>query len=187
MVLKLAAQGFLGKSRMIPGLICAVSDGLKRLASVVGLALVAGLVAPQGIAAAPDPRLERDLVAITNVDRTSNGLSALIEDGQLIEIARERSEDMIQRDYFSHEIPPTGERVFAIMDRRGVPFEVAGENLGWNTAGREATVQHVEKDFMNSPSHRSNILRDVFTTIGVGAVPAPDRIMYSVLFMKPFS
>ena len=65
-------------------------------------------------AAAANPRLERELMALTNVDRTSNGRTALLEQDQLIGLARERSDDMITRDYFAHEIPPTGERVFAV-------------------------------------------------------------------------
>jgi uncharacterized protein YkwD len=138
------------------------------------------------VSAAPDPELERELVAMTNVDRTSNGLSSLIEDGLLLEVARERSADMLARNYFSHDIPPTGEKVFAIMDRRQVPFESAGENLAWNNGTRGVSVQRAEQDFMNSPTHRANILRGVFTHIGSGAEVGSDKIMYTVLFMKPF-
>jgi uncharacterized protein YkwD len=156
---------------------------------VVGLVLLIGsalAVAVPAAAADPLPSLERDLVALTNVDRTSNGLNALIEDDRLIGVARERSQDMLDRDYFSHDIPPNGEKVFAVLDRKAIPFQSAGENLAWNTAAKDATVQKAETDFMNSPAHRANILHNGFVSIGVGAQPGTSRFMYTVLFMKPF-
>src|SRR5439155_903218 len=84
------------------------------------------------------------------------------------------------------EIPPSGEKVFAVMDRAAIPFQSAGENLAWNTAAVSATVQKAETDFMNSPAHRANILHDGFISMGVGAQPGTSRFMYTVLFMKPF-
>jgi len=153
----------------------------------VGLLLALAPLRPShGLTANPDTNLERDLVALTNVDRTSNGLNALLQEERLIDIARTRSEDMITRNYFSHTIPPSGEKVFVELDRRGIDFDIAGENLAWNNAGAAASVQRAETDFMNSPTHRANLLRDGFTDIGVGAIPGADRIMFTVLFMRPF-
>jgi uncharacterized protein YkwD len=39
---------------------------------------------------------------------------------------------MIDNDYFSHSIPGVG-NVFDVLDQRGYCYEVAGENIGWNT------------------------------------------------------
>jgi hypothetical protein len=156
----------------------------------LGLALgaMALAIAPvsRGISFDPSPNLERDLVALTNVDRTSNGLGAVVEELRLLEIARERSDDMLNRNYFSHEIPPSQQKVFALLDQRGVDFEMAGENLAWNNAAEAGTVQRAQTDFMNSPTHRANVLRAAFTHIGAGAIRGPDRTMFTVLFMKPF-
>lgn len=159
--------------------------GVQATAALVIIAAMLGQALAITRAANPDPNLERDLIALTNVDRTSNGLSSVVEDTRLIAIARERSDDMLIRDYFSHGIPPTGERVFGIISARGIVYEIAGENLAWNNAKRDASVQFAEQSFMNSPGHRANILRDAFTTIGVGAIPGVGKIMYTVLFMKP--
>lgn len=156
------------------------------VATAVAMLAVALLLTPAATSAGnPDPNLERDLVALTNVDRTSNGLGALLDESRLIGLARERSDDMLIRDYFSHDIPPAGEKVFAEMGRRGIRYELAGENLEWNGSARAATVQFARQDFMNSPTHRANVLRDVFTRIGVGAIPGTNRVMFTVLFMKP--
>ena len=134
-------------------------------------------------AAQANPRLERDLVALTNVDRASNGLSALVENERLIELARERSDDMQVRNYFGHEIPPDGTLVFALMDARSIAYRAAGENLAANNAGESATVQRAQSDFMNSPSHRANILESRFDEIGVGAIPGPTKNVFTVLFL----
>src|SRR2546428_385155 len=93
---------------------------IRLMTRLLGLILLVSLtLAMRAPAAAADPvaSLERDLVALTNVDRTSNGLNALIEDDSLVGVSRERSQDMLDRDYFSHEIPPNGEKVFAVLDR----------------------------------------------------------------------
>src|SRR5688572_25848775 len=157
------------------------------LAVALGAIVLAIAPVSRGLALDPNPALERDLIALTNVDRTSNGLGAVVEEGRLLEIARERSDDMVTRNYFSHEIPPSQQKVFAILDQRGVDFEMAGENLAWNNAPGAGTVQRAQTDFMNSPTHRANVLRGAFTHIGVGAIPGPDRVMFTVLFMKPFA
>ena len=144
---------------------------------------IMALLPTRDAAALADPRLERDLVALTNVDRSSNGLSALLESDGLIDLARERSDDMLTRGYFGHEIPPNGELVFALMQRRGIDYRAAGENLASNNAGQSATVQRAQQDFMNSPLHRGNILSREFSVIGVGAIPSSAKTMYTVLFM----
>jgi uncharacterized protein YkwD len=160
-----------------------------RLPTALGTALALALLAvgPFTSGATSDPGLERDLLALTNVDRTSNGLPALGADARLISVARERSDDMQSRNYFSHDIPPDGRKVYDLLDARSVDFEMAGENIAFNSAGRAATVQNAEQSFMNSPTHRANILRPDFSWIGIGATPGSDKTMYTVVFMKPFS
>jgi uncharacterized protein YkwD len=157
------------------------------VAIVAGLLLALAPLHPTvGLTANPDPNLERDLLALTNVDRTSNGLGSLLPEERLIDVARRRSDDMLARNYFSHTIPPTGDKVYVMLDQQGVDYQLAGENLAWNNAGTNATVQKAETDIMNSPTHRANVLKAGYTDIGIGAIPGADRIMFTVLFMRPF-
>lgn len=134
-----------------------------------------------------DPSLERELLALTNTDRTSNGLPALAADRRMIEIARERSDDMVTRSYFSHDIPPDGRKVFDLLLERGVDYETAGENIAQNNAARDGTVQFAQQGFMNSPDHRQNILRSAFTSVGIGVTPGGARYTHTVVFMNPFA
>src|SRR5450756_1147033 len=120
---------------------------LSRLAAPAQLALmraVALVATSAGLLALPGRALgwsdnsfsstsEQQLFTLTNQARASAGLPSLRWDSTLAGIARWRSEDMATRDYFSHNIPPTGEMVFAVLDQKGYCYKLAGENIGWNS------------------------------------------------------
>jgi len=125
------------------------------------------------------------LFTLTNQDRASAGLNALTNDSYLHKKAEWRAQDMGDRNYFSHEIPPDNKRVFDYMQSDGYCFKVAGENIGLSTYGDDSATSSIEVAFMNSPAHRSNILGS-WSKMGVGAYKAPDgRKLYAVLFSIP--
>ncbi len=71
-------------------------------------------------------------MALTNRARANAGLKSLKVDSTLRTVARWRSKDMIQRDYFSHDIPGYG-KVWDKLHAIGYCYKVAGENIGWWT------------------------------------------------------
>jgi uncharacterized protein YkwD len=153
----------------------------------VGLLLFGGLsaLATASVVAIDPPEAEQQLIILTNVDRTSNGVSALVPDDALRGVARFRSEDMVARGYFSHIIPPEGHQVFDILDERGVPYLRAGENLGRNNSPDYITVQTVEQAFMNSPRHRAILLWPGYTNLGTGVAEGGEGMkVYTVLFTQ---
>jgi uncharacterized protein YkwD len=126
---------------------------------------------------------EQQLVALTNQSRANAGRRALRVDSALTSIARYRSKDMITRNYFSHSIPPSGKSVFNVMSERGYCFNLAGENIGWNTYPDDVATVQIHQMFMNSPSHRENIMGRAWDVIGVGAYKGADgKKMWTVLF-----
>jgi hypothetical protein len=126
---------------------------------------------------------EQQLFGLTNQARASAGLPALRWDSTLAGIARWRSQDMATRDYFSHNIPPTGEMVFDVMDQQGYCYRLAGENIGWNNYPDDQATDVVQTDFMNSPEHRQNIMGPAWKVAGVGAYKLADgRKFYTILF-----
>jgi uncharacterized protein YkwD len=154
------------------------------LGIAVALLAVGGTVAPA--AAAWDPGFsgpdEQLLFALTNQDRASAGLPALLNDAYLHTKAEWRVQDMGDRDYFSHEIPPGTSMVFAYMQQDGYCFKVAGENIGLSNYDDDVATATIESGFMGSPSHRENILGN-WNHMGVGAYKAADgRKLYAVLF-----
>ena len=125
---------------------------------------------------------ERELVALTNQARAAAGRRTLRVDSVLTSLARWRSKDMIERGYFSHQIPGGG-TVFDAMQRKGYCFKLAGENIGWNNYPDDVAARAVHDQFMNSAGHRANILGSAWDVIGVGAYKGPTgKKMFTVIF-----
>lgn len=108
---------------------------------------------------------EKEVVRLVNVERQKNGLRSLTYDWELSRVARIKSQDMKDRNYFSHTSPTYGSP-FQMMKSFGISYRSAGENI----ARGQATPQAVVKAWMNSAGHRANILNSSFTHIGVGYV-----------------
>ncbi len=126
---------------------------------------------------------EQQWLDLINADRAAYGLPPLTPDPRLMEIARWRSEDMVARNYFSHDIG--GYTVFEILRQRQISYQVAGENLAVNTFDDSLTVAMAESGLMSSPRHRANILRPDFTAVGVGIATGPNRLtVFTQLFLK---
>jgi hypothetical protein len=131
------------------------------------------------------PADEQLLFSLTNQDRASGGLNALVNDSYLHKEAEWRAKDMGDNNYFSHTIQSTGGKVFDAMQKDGYCFKVAGENIGLSTYGADVATNRIETAFMGSPSHRSNIM-GTWSRMGVGAYQAADgRKLYAVLFSIP--
>jgi uncharacterized protein YkwD len=163
----------------------------RRLCLLAAFAFVAtsvGLLVTPGSTLAWDANTfnstsEKQLVALTNQARASAGLRTLKLDSTLTSIARSRSKDMIVRNYFSHDIPPSGNQVFSILDSKGYCYSLAGENIGWNTYADDSATAQIQQMFMGSPSHRSNIMNKRWDVIGIGAYKGPSgKKMWTVLF-----
>ena len=151
--------------------------------AMLGAALFAGSHL-QGQPAAADAGSDSDLFSLTNQDRASNGVAALEENGTLAAIGEAapysgcagagtidgRAQDMINRDYFAHAIPPCDQYVFSMMSAFGVnPNNGAGENVGWESGYGSGSANAVNSQFMGSPEHQANILNPNYTDLGVGS------------------
>jgi uncharacterized protein YkwD len=154
------------------------------MAVVTGLAIAALHAVGTAAAVRADGSADAALFSYTNQDRASNGVRSLSYNGTLGAIGEGaryggcpglvvygRSVDMINRNYFAHQILGCGQLVFSMMQAFGVNYRSAGENIGWNTAGAAA----INSAFMNSPDHRSNILNGNYTSLGVGSANSGSR------------
>ncbi len=125
---------------------------------------------------------EADLVTLTNRSRANAGLSALKVDSVLTSVARWRSKDMIERDYFSHTIPGYG-KVWDKLKAVGYCYHLGGENIGWNNYPDDIATAAIHSMFMGSEGHHENIMGKDWDHIGVGAYKGADgRKMWTVLF-----
>lgn len=108
---------------------------------------------------------EKEVIRLVNVERAKAGLKALTEDWELSRVARFKSQDMRDNNYFSHTSPVYGSP-FDMIKNFGITYRSAGENI----ARGQKTPQAVVKAWMNSSGHRKNILNASYTKIGVGYV-----------------
>ena len=108
---------------------------------------------------------EKEVIRLVNEKRAQNGLKALTYDWELSRVARYKSQDMKNNNYFSHTSPTYG-TPFQMMKSFGISYRTAGENI----AKGQATPQAVVDAWMNSSGHRANILNSSFKKIGVGYV-----------------
>ncbi|MGD7060375.1 CAP domain-containing protein [Bacillus altitudinis] len=108
---------------------------------------------------------EQEVVELTNKERAKQGLKALSVDSKLSKSARAKSQDMKDKNYFSHTSPTYGSP-FDQMKQFGITYKTAGENI----AQGQRSPQEVVTAWMNSEGHRANILNKNYTHIGVGYV-----------------
>lgn len=157
----------------------------RRASLMLGVLFVSSVATRQPATAAVDPAgAANELVALTNVSRTSNGLPALPRDNGLAAVSVSRSEDMLTRGYFSHYIPPDSHTVVDILESLGVRFRTAGENIEFNDALDFTSVQVAGDDFMNSPAHRANMLDRRWNRLGAGVAQSGNKKMYTVIFVE---
>lgn len=120
---------------------------------------------------------EQQMLNLVNGERAKAGLPAFKADLELTKLARMKSQDMINRNYFSHQSPTYGSP-FDMMAKYGVTYRTAGENIAGN-----GSVSGAHTSLMNSPGHRANILKRDFNTVGIGIVKGGQ---YGMMFTQMF-
>ena len=105
------------------------------------------------------------LLASTNDERKSNNLEPLIINDKLSAAAAQKANDMLTKGYWSHD-SPDGVKPWAWVESNNYSYTEAGENLAKNftTAGSTVTA------WMNSPSHRENVLNPNYQEVGFATV-----------------
>ncbi len=103
-----------------------------------------------------------DIHYMVNVERTRAGLEQLAYNETLERSACSKADDMIANNYWAH-VSPSGVEPWAFIRQEGIYYRSAGENLGYGFATGDAVVT----GWMNSPSHRANILSNQYTAEGI--------------------
>lgn len=124
--------------------------------------------------------IENEVIKLVNAERSKRGLQTLSANWELCRVARYKSQDMINKNYFSHTSPTYGSP-FNMMETFGIKFSAAGENIAMG----QRNAAEVMNSWMNSPGHRSNILSPTYTEIGVGlAKSSSGRYYWTQMFIK---
>lgn len=146
-------------------------------------------------------RLENKIHALVNKERARMGLAALSKDKRLNKVARKYSEDMVNRNFFSHS-DPDGRSFydrykaegFECSIRRGNTSCMGAENIAhsnlfsssfykdgktfFNWSTEDKIAESVVKIWMSSNGHKANILTTYFKRHGIGVAFSEDGKAY---------
>lgn len=108
---------------------------------------------------------QSQLIILTNQTRIANGVGALNESALLDKSAMLKAQNMFAENYWAHNAP-SGKTPWYWFDQAGYVYTIAGENL----ARDFDTSQGVIDGWMNSPSHRANMLASGYKDIGIAVL-----------------
>ena len=106
-----------------------------------------------------------EVIRLTNTQRVANGLGALSENSTLDGAALAKGNDMLAKGYWAH-FAPDGTSPWSFFLKFGYKYKYAGENLARDFPDAVSAVNA----WMNSPSHKENILNPNYSEIGIGVV-----------------
>jgi uncharacterized protein YkwD len=118
-----------------------------------------------------------------NEIREQEGLKPLQPNERLAQVARNYSRRMAEENFFSH-VAPAGDGPAQRVRGAGITYWVVGENLFQGTNLPRPAPMAVQ-GWMNSPGHRENILRPVYTETGIGVWREGNTYYFTQLFLRP--
>ncbi|MFQ3548325.1 MAG: CAP domain-containing protein [Armatimonadota bacterium] len=130
--------------------------------------------------------IEQQFIDLTNEERWNQDLGVLSVNPLLVQIAREHSKEMAEKNYFDHYSPTPGLKT--PMDRylsgygKRPTWAYVGENLFYCSI---VDVQRGHRALMQSPKHRDNILNPRYEQMGVGVYIGKDgRFWVTQMFLS---
>ena len=111
----------------------------------------------------------KGLLDSTNAQRGRYGRRPLTLNDRLNSAAQAKANDMATRNYWSHNTPEGGEPWEFVVDA-GYAYEKAGENLAYGFSSAQTAVN----GWMNSQTHRENLLDASYQEVGFGYANVPD-------------
>lgn len=105
------------------------------------------------------------VIEATNAERAKIGLPPLTTSSKLTSAALAKGQDMLNDQYWAH-IAPDGKEPWSFIREAGYSYKVAGENLArdfYNTSDMVSA-------WMNSPTHKANIVNNNYKEIGIAVI-----------------
>lgn len=151
--------------------------GILVASKILVVALVSFYAGPARVSDITPP----NIVKQTNIARQANKLPTLKTNSLLNKAAQAKANDMIRQQYFAH-ISPSKVTPWAFFKQAGYSYRYAGENLAIDFAESEDVIQA----WLNSPSHRRNLLSTRYTEIGVAVASGNINGTQSLLVVQMF-
>lgn len=104
-----------------------------------------------------------DIIELSNQARSQFGAARFNTNSTLMNAAQIKAEDMVNKRYFAH-YGPDGTTPWKFFSDAGYKYIEAGENLAITNESAEAVIT----GWLNSPTHRENLLNKNFSDLGIG-------------------
>lgn len=105
-----------------------------------------------------------------NAARRNSSKVALQLDPQLSKVARKHSREMTAKNLLHHTNTTA-------LKKRVTNWQTLGENVGVG-----GTVESLNRAFMQSPTHRENVLYSTFRHVGIGTRVRHGRLWVTIVF-----
>lgn len=122
-----------------------------------------------------------NILELLNRSREKEDLEALSPNDKLTRVAQDKLSDMIANHYFAHT-SPQGITPWHWFEKENYDYQFAGENLAINFVSAEG--QH--EAWMNSPTHRKNILNPNYKEIGIAVGAGEVDGQMSIIAVQEF-
>lgn len=124
---------------------------------------------------------QQELLEQTNKARAENGVAPLTLNETLISAANGKAHHMLENNYWAH-FAPDGTSPWSFIRGSGYSYVFAGENLAKGFTDSASIV----KAWMNSPSHRENLLSEKYNDIGFAIMEGTLEGTETVLVVQMF-
>ncbi len=138
---------------------------------------------PKGNVLGSQPVDPRDLITYINEERMKRGSRPLRVSPVLTKAAQMRADTIMKHQNFSHQDPFEGIQLDTVLPLLKYPFSWASENIGMG----DTTARAFVNGFMNSPSHRDNLLNPQLVETGVAVVSGPYKQYYVNVAVQLFA
>ncbi|MBI4092149.1 MAG: hypothetical protein HY427_03035 [Candidatus Levybacteria bacterium] len=125
---------------------------------------------------------ESELLNLVNKERIDHGLAPLTLNPHLSDAARRKAADMLEKNYWAHFAPDGFTSPWGFIRAAGYNYVHAGENLARGFTDSQSTVNA----WMNSQTHRDNLLADKYKDVGFAIVPGTLTGEETVLIVEMF-
>ena len=128
--------------------------------------------------------LEMQCFNEVNRVRVGHGLTPLAFNESLLRVARDYSRRMAEENFFSHN-DPEGRTVRERVSEANIRWRMLGENLSYSN-GYINPVAVSMTGWMDSPTHRRNLLDRAWRQTAIGAWISPNGTVYfTEIFLTP--
>ncbi|MFL5733587.1 MAG: CAP domain-containing protein [Chloroflexia bacterium] len=129
--------------------------------------------------------MESSLLRRINEVRAAAGLQQVHFDAAVTAVARARSNDMAERNYFSHTTPE-GTNFLSMLSGRSIQFKFGGEILARNNYPDDQASNVAMDSYLNSAPHKAIIMDGRYSAVGLGYAKSGEDAMhyFTVIFVE---